>query len=345
MPPIHYGPCPDAIVNAKAPLTRRGCDNTVCLRAWEQTTGSTHWGEQEPQGGPKMAKLDASKSGTFKIGGEIEINRLGFGAMRITGKGIWGEPEDRPEALRTLKRVPELGIDFIDTADSYGPDVSEELIHEALFPYEEMLIATKAGFQRTGPGVWKMDGRPEWLRSQALSSCKRLGVKRIDLWQLHRIDPKVPRHAQFAAIKSMIDDAIIRFAGLSEVSVADIEEASEVFPVVSVQNRYNLVDRGSEDVLDYCEANGIGFIPWYPLAAGDLAKEGSILDRIAKKHGAAPSQIALACVLKRSPVMLPIPGTSKVKHLEENVAAVNIELTDDEFALLDREGRTASQAA
>jgi pyridoxine 4-dehydrogenase len=339
------GPCPDAIVNAKAPLTRRGCDNTVCLRAWEQTTGSTHWGEQEPQGGPKMAKLDASKSGTFKIGGEIEINRLGFGAMRITGKGIWGEPEDRPEALRTLKRVPELGIDFIDTADSYGPDVSEELIHEALFPYKEMLIATKAGFQRTGPGVWKMDGRPEWLRSQALSSCKRLGVKRIDLWQLHRIDPKVPRHAQFAAIKSMIDDGIIRFAGLSEVSVADIEEASEVFPVVSVQNRYNLVDRGSEDVLDYCEANGIGFIPWYPLAAGDLAKEGSILDRIAKKHGAAPSQIALACVLKRSPVMLPIPGTSKVKHLEENVAAVNIELTDDEFALLDREGRTASQAA
>jgi aryl-alcohol dehydrogenase-like predicted oxidoreductase len=292
-----------------------------------------------------MAKLDASKSGTFKIGGEIEINRLGFGAMRITGKGIWGEPEDRPEALRTLKRVPELGIDFIDTADSYGPDVSEELIHEALFPYKEMLIATKAGFQRTGPGVWKMDGRPEWLRSQALSSCKRLGVKRIDLWQLHRIDPKVPRHAQFAAIKSMIDDGIIRFAGLSEVSVADIEEASEVFPVVSVQNRYNLVDRGSEDVLDYCEANGIGFIPWYPLAAGDLAKEGSILDRIAKKHGAAPSQIALACVLKRSPVMLPIPGTSKVKHLEENVAAVNIELTDDEFALLDREGRTASQAA
>jgi pyridoxine 4-dehydrogenase len=345
MPPIHYGPCPDAIVNAKAPLTRRGCDNTVCLRAWEQTTGSTHWGEQEPQGGPKMAKLDASKSGTFKIGGEIEINRLGFGAMRITGKGIWGEPEDRPEALRTLKRVPELGIDFIDTADSYGPDVSEELIHEALFPYKGMLIATKAGFQRTGPGVWKMDGRPEWLRSQALSSCKRLGVKRIDLWQLHRIDPKVPRHAQFAAIKSMIDDGIIRFAGLSEVSVADIEEASEVFPVVSVQNRYNLVDRGSEDVLDYCEANGIGFIPWYPLAAGDLAKEGSILDRIAKKHGAAPSQIALACVLKRSPVMLPIPGTSKVKHLEENVAAVNIELTDDEFALLDREGRTASQAA
>ena len=292
-----------------------------------------------------MAKLDASKAGTFKIGGEIEINRLGFGAMRITGKGIWGEPEDRAEALRTLKRVPELGIDFIDTADSYGPDVSEELIHEALFPYKGILIATKAGFQRTGPGVWKMDGRPEWLRERALSSCKRLGVKRIDLWQLHRIDPKVPRKAQFAAIKSLIDDGIIRFAGLSEVSVADIEEASKVFPVVSVQNRYNLVDRGSEDVLDYCEANGIGFIPWYPLAAGELAKDGSILDRMAKAHRAAPSQIALAWVLKRSRVMLPIPGTSKVKHLEENVATVNIKLTEDEFALLDREGRAASQAA
>ena len=292
-----------------------------------------------------MAKLDASKAGTFKIGGEIEINRLGFGAMRITGKGIWGEPEDRAEALRTLKRVPELGIDFIDTADSYGPDVSEELIHEALFPYKGILIATKAGFQRTGPGVWKMDGRPEWLRERALSSCKRLGVKRIDLWQLHRIDPKVPRKAQFAAIKSLIDDGIIRFAGLSEVSVADIEEASKVFPVVSVQNRYNLVDRGSEDVLDYCEANGIDFIPWYPLAAGELAKDGSILDRIAKAHRAVPSQIALAWVLKRSPVMLPIPGTSKVKHLEENVATVNIKLTEDEFALLDREGRAASQAA
>jgi pyridoxine 4-dehydrogenase len=231
-----------------------------------------------------MAKLDARKSGTFKIGGEIKINRLGFGAMRVTGKGIWGPPEDRPEALRTLKRVPELGINFIDTADSYGPEVSEELIHEALFPYKGMLIATKAGFQRTGPSAWQMDGRPEWLRERALSSCKRLGVKRIDLWQLHRIDPKVSRKAQFAATKSLI----IRFAGLSEVSVADIEEASQVFPVVSVQNRYNLVDRGSEDVLEYCEANGIGFIPWYPLAAGELAEDGSILGRIAKKHSAAP---------------------------------------------------------
>ena len=292
-----------------------------------------------------MAKLDAGKSGTFKLGGELTVNRLGFGAMRITGKGIFGEPEDRREALRTLKRVPELGIDFIDTADSYGPDVSEQLIREALFPYDGLVIATKAGFQRPGPGVWETDGRPEWLRERALSSLKRLGVKRIDLWQLHRIDPKVPRKAQFEAVKSLIDDGIVRFAGLSEVSIADIEEAAAVFPVVSVQNRYNLVDRGSESVLDYCEANGIGFIPWFPLASGELAKPGTILDRIAKKHSAAPSQIALAWVLKRSPVMLPIPGTSKVKHLEENVAAVNIDLSDEEFALLDCEGRAASKAA
>ena len=292
-----------------------------------------------------MAKLDAAKSGKFRIGGEIEINRLGFGAMRITGKGIWGEPEDRAEALRTLKRLPELGINFIDTADSYGPDVSEQLIREALDPYKGILVATKAGFKRPGPSVWETDGRPEWLRERAIASCKKLDVKRIDLWQLHRIDPKVPRKAQFAAIKSLIDDGIIRYAGLSEVSVADIEDAAKVFPVASVQNRYNLVDRGSEDVLDYCEQRGIGFIPWFPLAAGDLAREGTILDKIAKAHDAVPSQIALAWVLKRSPVMLPIPGTSKVKHLEENVAAVNVELSDDEFAALDRAGRAASEAA
>ncbi len=292
-----------------------------------------------------MAKLDAAKSGKFRIGGEIEINRLGFGAMRITGKGIWGEPEDRAEVLRTLKRLPELGIDFIDTADSYGPNVSEQLIREALHPYKGIIVATKAGFQRPGPGVWEMDGRPEWLREQAIASCEKLGVKRIDLWQLHRIDPKVPRKAQFAAIKSLIDDGIIRYAGLSEVSVADIEDAAKVFPVASVQNRYNLVDRGSEDVLDYCEERRIGFIPWFPLAAGDLAREGSILDKIAKAHDAAPSQIALAWMLKRSPVMLPIPGTSKVEHLEENVAAVNVELTDEEFAALDGAGRAASKAA
>jgi aryl-alcohol dehydrogenase-like predicted oxidoreductase len=292
-----------------------------------------------------MSKLDARKSGSFKVGGEIEIHRLGFGAMRITGKGIWGPPEDKPEAIRTLKRLPALGIDFVDTADSYGPDVSEQLIREALHPYRGILIATKAGFQRPGPSVWEMDGRPEWLRKQALKSCKQLGVEQIGLWQLHRIDPKVPRDEQFGVVKSLLDDGIIRHAGLSEVSVADIEDASKVFKVATVQNRYNLVDRGSEDVLDYCEANGIGFIPWFPLAAGDLAKPGSILDGIAKAHDATPGQIALAWVLKRSPVMLPIPGTSKVAHLEENVAAVNITLSDQEFAALDQEGRKEYRAA
>jgi pyridoxine 4-dehydrogenase len=292
-----------------------------------------------------MTKLDARKSGSFKVGGEIEIHRLGFGAMRITGKGIWGPPEDKPEAIRTLKRLPELGIDFVDTADSYGPDESEQLIREALHPYRGMLIATKAGFQRPGPSVWEMDGRPEWLRKEALKSCKQLGVERIGLWQLHRIDPKVPRDEQFGAVKSLLDDGIIRHAGLSEVSVADIEDASKVFKVATVQNRYNLVDRGSEDVLDYCEANGIGFIPWFPLAAGDLAKPGSILDGIAKAHSATPGQIALAWVLKRSPVMLPIPGTSKVAHLEENVAAVNITLSDQDFGALDRAGRKEYRAA
>ncbi len=293
----------------------------------------------------RTAKLDARKSGTFKIGGDIEIHRLGFGAMRITGRGIWGPPADRAEALRTLKRVPELGIDFIDTADSYGPDVSEQLIREALYPYDGILIATKAGFRRPGPSVWEMDGRPDYLRKQAIKSREQLGVERIGLWQLHRIDPKVPRDEQFAAIKSLLDDGIILHAGLSEVSVADIEAASKVFKVATVQNRYNLVDRGSEAVLGYCEKHGIGFIPWFPLAAGDLAKPGSILDGIAKAHGASPSQIALAWVLKRSPVMLPIPGTSKVAHLEENVAAVNITLSDEDFARLDRAARAESKAS
>jgi aryl-alcohol dehydrogenase-like predicted oxidoreductase len=286
-----------------------------------------------------MAMPSAAKSGTFKIGGDIEVHRLGFGAMRVTGAGIWGAPADRAEAIRTLRRVPELGIDFIDTADSYGPDVSEQLIRESLFPYHGILIATKAGFTRPGPNAWKMDGRPEYLRQQALKSRRQLGVEQIGLWQLHRIDPKVPAGEQFDAVKSLIDDGVIRHAGLSEVSVADIEAAAKVFPVATVQNRYNLVDRGNEAVLDHCEKHGIGFIPWYPLAAGDLAKPGSLLDSVARRHGATPGQIALAWVLKRSPVMLPIPGTSKVAHLEENVAAADIELSDDEFADLDRAGR------
>ncbi|HZP66820.1 MAG TPA: aldo/keto reductase [Rudaea sp.] len=278
----------------------------------------------------------AATSGTYRIGGELAVHRLGFGAMRVTGPGVWGEPPDRAEALRTLKRVPELGIDFIDTADSYGPDVSECLLREALHPYKNLVIATKGGLARTGPDVWIPLGRPEYLIQQAKKSLRNLGVERIDLWQLHRIDPKVPRDEQFDAIKTLLADGLIRFAGLSEVSVADIEAARKRFPVATVQNLYNLAERKSEDVLDYCTKAGIGFIPWYPLAAGDLAKPGSVLDDIAKRHRAAPSQIALAWVLKRSPVMLPIPGTGKVKHLEENVGAAAIELSDADFAALAR---------
>ena len=292
-----------------------------------------------------MPTLEASKAGHFKIGGEISIVRLGFGAMRITGPGIWGEPADRPEALRTLKRTRDLGIDFIDTADAYGPEVSEELIREALHPYGDTLIATKGGLTRTGPNKWSPVGRAEYLIQQAQRSARRLGVERIDLWQLHRLDPKTPREESFSAVKTLLDDGIIRHAGLSNVTVDDIEVASRFFPVATVQNRYNLIERTSEDVLDYCEAHGIGFIPWHPLAAGNLAKPGSLLDAIARRHGAAPSQVALAWVLKRSPVMLPIPGTSRVAHLEENVAAADIKLSPADFTALDHEGRTLFKAA
>jgi len=283
--------------------------------------------------------VTAAKSGTFRIGPDAEVNRLGFGTMRLTGRGIWGPPADRAEALRTLKRLPQLEVNFIDTADSYGPDIAEELLREALHPYKGSFIATKAGLARTGPDQWTALGRPEYLIQQAYTSCHRLGVEQLDLWQLHRIDPKVPRDEQFGAIKRLLDSGVIRHAGLSEVSVADIEAASRVFKVTTVQNRYNLVDRTSEAVLDYCTQHKIGFIPWFPLAAGNLASGGSLLDTLAKRHGAAPSQIALAWVLKRSPVMLPIPGTSKVAHLEENVAAVDVQLSDEDFAALDRAGR------
>ncbi len=289
--------------------------------------------------------MTAEKSGTFRIGGDLAVNRLGYGAMRVTGKGIWGEPEDREECLRTLRRLRELGVNFIDTADAYGPNISEELIKEALHPYGDIVVATKGGNTRTGPQQWVQVGRPEYLIQQAYTSSWRLGVERIDLWQLHRIDAKVPREEQFDAIKQLLDKGVIRHAGLSEVSIEEIEAAQKYFPVSTVQNRYNLVDRGSEDVLDYCEKNNIGFIPWFPLAAGELARPGSVLDDIAKKHDAAPSQIALAWVLKRSPVMLPIPGTSKVAHLEENVAAAEIELSDEDFAALDREGKTQFKKA
>ncbi|MDB6105946.1 MAG: putative oxidoreductase, partial [Gammaproteobacteria bacterium] len=274
----------------------------------------------------------------FRIG-SAEVNRLGFGTMRLTGRGIWGPPPDHAEAIRTLKRLPQLEVNFIDTADSYGPNVAEELLREALHPYKGMFIATKAGLARTGPDEWTPLGRPEYLIQQAYTSCQRLGVEQLDLWQLHRIDPKVPRDEQFGAIKRLLDSGVIRYAGLSEVSVGDIEAASKVFKVATVQNRYNLVDRTSEAVLDYCTQQKIGFIPWFPLAAGRLASEGSPLDSLAKRHKATPSQVALAWMLKRSPVMLPIPGTSKVAHLEENVAAVGIELSDEDFAALDRAGR------
>jgi aryl-alcohol dehydrogenase-like predicted oxidoreductase len=278
--------------------------------------------------------VSVKNSGVFKIGGETPVHRLGYGAMRITGKGVWGEPADRDECLRTLRRLPDLGVDFIDTADSYGPNVSEDLIREALAPYTRIVVATKAGLTRTGPNLWIPLGRPEYLIQQAHASRRRLGVEIIDLWQLHRIDARVPRDEQFAAIRSLIDAKVIRHAGLSEVSVEEIEAARAVFPVATVQNKYNLGDRASEAVLDYCEANGIGFIPWFPLAAGELSQPGGALDRIGKAHQATPGQIALAWLLKRSPVMLPIPGTSKVAHLEENAGAAEIALSEAEFAEL-----------
>lgn len=278
---------------------------------------------------------DAGRAGTFLLGGEIPVHRLGVGAMRVTGAGIWGEPEDRAACLAMLRRVPELGVTFIDTADSYGPAVSEPMLREALHPYsDEMVIATKGGLVRTGPSEWVPVGRPEYLLQQVKMSLRWLGVEQVALWQLHRIDPKVPRDEQFGAIKSMLDDGLIRCAGLSEVAVEEIKAAEKVFPVTTVQNRYSATYRIHEDVLDYCEAGGIGFIPWYPLSGGILAEQDSPLAEIARRHEATPTQIAIAWLLKRSPVMLPIPGTSKVAHLEENVAAADIELCADEFDAL-----------
>ncbi|WP_291431036.1 aldo/keto reductase [Deinococcus sp.] len=282
---------------------------------------------------------NAAQSGPFRIGGDLSVNRLGFGAMRVTGDGIWGDPTDREGALATLRRLPELGVNLIDTADSYGPAVSEELIREALHPYDRVIVATKGGLTRTGPNVWLPVGRPEYLKQQAHLSRRRLGVDVIDLWQLHRIDPKVPRDEQFGAIRELMDEGVIRHAGLSEVSVEEIEAARRVFPVATVQNLYNLVNRKSEDVLDYCEREYIGFMPWFPLAAGNLARSGSVLADVAARLNASPSQVALAWVLRRSPVMLPIPGTGKVAHLEENVAAAALTLTDEDFRALDEVGR------
>ena len=287
-----------------------------------------------------MPTLDAALSGTFAIGGDLTVNRLGFGAMRITGKGIWGPPEDPEEARRVLRRLPELNVNFIDTAESYGPYISEELIGETLAPYAEgTIVATKSGLTRTGPDEWHDVGRPEFLRQGVMTSLRRLRLERLDLWQLHRIDRKTPRADQFEVIAAMQKEGLIRHVGLSEVSVADIEEASKYFKVTTVQNLYNLANRKSEAVLDYCEENGIGFIPWYPLAGGDLVEGHADARAVMDRHGASGSQTALAWLLKRSPVMLPIPGTGKVKHLEDNVAAAAIELSDEDFATLDRIGR------
>ena len=272
--------------------------------------------------------VTAAESGTFRIGNDLEIYRLGFGAMRITGRGVWGEPRDRAEAIRVLRRTVDLGVNFIDTADSYGPNVSEELIADALHPYRPgLVIATKAGLERPGPDRWVENGHPAHLRAAVDGSLRRLRLDRIDLYQLHRIDPNVPAEDQIGTMKDLQAEGKIRHVGLSEVSVTQITYARSIVPIVSVQNRYSLSDRQHEDVLDYCEREGIGFIPWYPLAAGDLAA-GRVIDRVAARHRATSAQVAIAWLLQRSPVMLPIPGTSSVQHLEENVGAASLTLDE-----------------
>ena len=274
----------------------------------------------------------ATAAGTFSIGGDVEVNRLGFGAMRITGDGIWGPPADRDEALRVLRRAFELDTNFIDTADSYGPNVSEELIAEALHPYPaELLIATKGGLERTGPGRWPRNGRPEHLKQACEGSLRRLRLERIDLYQLHSPDPDVPYEESVGAIRDLQDEGKIRHVGVSNVSAKELEHARQIVDVVTVQNRFNVADRASEDVLEACERGGIGFIPWFPLAAGDLAEPGGPVAVAAERHDAGPSQIALAWLLQRSPVMLPIPGTGSVAHLEENVGAATLRLDEDEM--------------
>lgn len=281
----------------------------------------------------------AAPSGTFLLGGDLPVHRLGYGAMRIVGDGVWGPPEDRPAVLRVLRRLPELQINFVDTADSYGPYLSEELIAEALHPYpDDLVIATKAGLVRSGPGEWQPDGRPEHLRRRCEGSLGRLRVDRIDLFQLHRIDPEVPRADQFGTLRELQQEGKIRHVGLSEASVDDIEEAREVLDIVSVQNRYNLVDRAWEDVVDYCEREGIAFIPWYPLKAGPLTDDPGPLGDLPDRLDASLAQIALAWLLHRSPVILPIPGTSSIEHLEENTAAAALRIDEETLARLDRMG-------
>ncbi|QEC47150.1 aldo/keto reductase [Baekduia soli] len=286
-----------------------------------------------------MATISAAASGTFSIGGDLEVTRLGYGAMRITGDGIWGPPADHDRAVSVLRRLPELGVDFIDTANSYGPYVSEELIREALLAddgtYSGVVVATKAGLTRTGPEEWHPVGRPAYLRQEAILSRQRLGVERIDLFQLHRIDPDTPQADQFAELRRLQEEGVVRHLGLSEVTVDEIKAAQEVFTVATVQNLYNLNHRKAEDVLEYCEQEGIGFIPWFPLAAGKLAEPGGPVAEIARAHDATTGQVALAWLLARSPVMLPIPGTGSVEHLEENVAAADLQLTEAEIETLD----------
>lgn len=283
------------------------------------------------------AEQPAAKAGEFVIGGELRVHRLGFGAMRITGKGVWGEPKDRAEAVRVLRKAVELGINFIDTADSYGPAVSEEILAEALYPYPGgLVIATKAGLERPGPDQWVPNGKPEHLRKSCEGSLQRLRVERIDLFQLHRIDDKVPAADQLGTLKALQAEGKIKHIGLSEVSVAQIENARKHVPIVTVQNRYSVLDRGAEDVLEYCEREKIGFIPWFPLGAGQLSAAGSKLAKIAEQAKMTPSQLALGWLLKRSPAMLPIPGTSKVAHLEENVATAAATIDDATFQELNK---------
>jgi len=277
----------------------------------------------------------AQASGTFALGGDLPVVRLGYGSMQLTGDGVWGDPKDPDEAVRVLRRAVELGVTFLDTADSYGPVVAEQLIKKALHPYaDDLVIATKAGLTRSGPGDWRPVGRPEYLRQQVEMSLRNLGLERIDLHQLHRIDPQVPLADQVGELKLLQDEGKIRHIGLSEVSVEQLQEAQQTATIVSVQNLFNLADRSAEPLLDHAEAEGIAFIPWFPLATGQLSQPGGPLDAAAQEHGATPSQLALAWLLRRSPVMLPIPGTSTVAHLEDNLAAATLELSDDEFARL-----------
>ena len=285
-----------------------------------------------------LATINAAASGTFTIGGDLQIHRLGFGAMRITGPGIWGDPKDPEECRRVLRRAVELGVNFIDTADSYGPAVSEPLIGSTLSPHPKgLVIATKGGLTRQGPDAWAPVGRPEYLRQQLEMSLRNLRVERIDLYQLHRIDPKVPVEESLGALKDAQKEGKIRHIGLSEVSVAEIERAQKTVRIVSVQNLYNLLDRQHEPVLQYCQKHNIAFIPWFPVAAGKLARTGGPLDQAARRHGATVAQLSVAWLLRHSPVMLPIPGTSPVAHLEENIAAAGLRLDDAEWAALEKE--------